>query len=199
MTPTGSIEAGDPTRTAGWYACYTKGRHEKRVAERLQERGVDVFLPLVPRSRRWHDREAVVAFPLFPSYVFVRCRSSDLAQALATPGVVSIVQFDGRPVVIPDWEIESVRRLAESLADGDVEAEPAAHLARGEPVEVISGPLEGVRGTVLEHRGAERVVLIVGVSAIAQGLRIEVERPAVRSLKTHEPRRQSARPRGNER
>lgn len=180
MTRTEAAGSTHPSAAAEWYACYTRGRHEKRVAERLRERGVEVFLPLVPTTRRWHDREAVVEFPLFPSYVFARCAPGDLSDTITTPGVVSIVRFNDRPVAIPTWEIESIRRLVSSFAEGGLDPEPAPTLSKGELVDVIAGPLEGVRGTVVERRGGKRIVLVVGVTAIAQGLRVEVERDAVR-------------------
>ena len=63
------VGKSDPV--ARWYACYTRSRHEKRVAERLRQRGHTVFLPLVERVRQWHDRKKRVPWPLFPSYVFL--------------------------------------------------------------------------------------------------------------------------------
>lgn len=174
-------EQAAPSRNVRqWYACYTKGRHEKQVARALEERGFDVLLPLVPRLRQWHDRETTVEFPLFPSYVFARCGRGELSEGLTTPGVVDVVKFDGRPVEIPAWEIESIRRLVSSFDASGRQPEPVDLPARGEVVEVVSGPMKGVRGTVTEQRGAGRVVLVVGVTAIAQGLRVEVDREAVR-------------------
>ncbi len=176
------IEADPPHPGADsveWYACYTRGRHEKRVAGLLEDRGLQAFLPLLPRVRQWHDRETVVEFPLFPSYVFVRCASVDLAAVLTIPGLVTLIRFDGRPVVIPEWEIENIQRLVASFARTGEEPQTADMLERGEVVTVIAGPMAGVTGTVLERRRGGRVALVVGVTAIAQGLRIEVDRNAV--------------------
>ena len=165
-----------------WYACYTRGRHEKQVERLLGEREFEVFLPLVPRIRQWHDREKVVEFPLFPSYVFARFDGRDLALAAAVPGLVNIVRFNGRPVAIPEEEIENIRLLSTSLPPAPEDPDLGPWVEEGEVVEIISGPLTAVRGVVAERRGNRRLIVVVGVAAIDQGLRVEVDRAAVRTL-----------------
>jgi len=58
------------TDAGGWFAIQTKPRHEKRVALELEEKDVQVFLPLYTTLRQWSDRRQQVQLPLFPSYVF---------------------------------------------------------------------------------------------------------------------------------
>ena len=57
-----------------WYAVRTRSRHEKLVDRQLVARGVEAFLPLVERRRRWQDRYQMVSFPVFPGYCFARFR-----------------------------------------------------------------------------------------------------------------------------
>ncbi len=149
------------------------------MARRLTERGFEVYVPLVSQVRQWHDRRKVVQLPLFPSYVFTRCEVSELGTALATPGLVRIVTFDGNPASIPAAEIESIRLLASRLpADGgEVDMGPVPRV--GDTVHVVRGPLRGIRGVVAEYRAAGRVVLVVGVTALDRGIRVEVERAHV--------------------
>ena len=54
-----------------WLAVYTKPRHEKIADEKLQEKGIESYLPLVKRTRQWKDRKTKVWMPLFKSYLFV--------------------------------------------------------------------------------------------------------------------------------
>ena len=67
-------DASRPERgtASAWFACYTRARHEKSVARHLIDLGLEVYVPVVPRVRQWHDRKRIVQFPLFPGYVFVR-------------------------------------------------------------------------------------------------------------------------------
>jgi len=165
-----------------WHACYTRSRHEKRVDERLRSQGMEVFLPMVARVRQWHDREKVVEWPLFPSYVFARFGLDALARVLGTPGVATVVRFNGRPVAIPEHEIENVRRLADGLGRADADPEPVPMVETGRPVRITSGPLEDVRGIVAEHRGRERLLITVGLQSIGQGMKVEVDADLVELL-----------------
>jgi transcription antitermination factor NusG len=155
-----------------WYACYTKARHEKRAYAGLLDRGIEAYLPLAPRVSQWKDRRKLVDWPLFPSYVFGRLCATELHRALTVPGVATLVKSGGRAVVIPDEELENVRRFTSALENGLVEAEPCPFFAEGEWVEVMAGPLQGVRGVVVERRGRCRV--LIGLRAIGQGLEVDV-------------------------
>jgi transcription elongation factor/antiterminator RfaH len=156
-----------------WYACYTKARHEKRVEIVLQQRGFESFLPLVEQVRQWKDRRKLVAFPLFPSYVFGRFTLKELHGVLSTPGVSTIVRTNGYPTPIPDREIENVRRFAQAIAESGIEPDQRPFFAEGQWVRVLEGPFEGIEGIVVEQRGRKRV--LVGVEAIGQGLEIDID------------------------
>ena len=162
----------------GWLACYTRSRHEKRSAAVLEERGFEVFLPLVVQMRQWRDRRKEVALPMFPSYVFVRTGTQHLHDVIAVPGIVSIVRAGTRPVLVADDDIENVRKLARALVSG-AEVPPAAPLLEaGRRIEIVSGPFAGIRGVVVEQHKRRRV--LVGLEAIGQAVELDVE---VTSLK----------------
>ncbi|UCC81676.1 MAG: UpxY family transcription antiterminator [Gemmatimonadota bacterium] len=163
-----------------WYALYTRARHEKQVDARLQQRGIEAYLPLIPRERQWHDRKKIVPLPLFPSYVFARVAGNALPPALSTPGVASVVRLNGEPAPISDEEIENVRRFAVAVTETGLEPQPTPLVDEGQSVRIVSGPLSGVEGLVVERRGRWRALVQVGVRAIGQGLKIELD---VRSLK----------------
>jgi len=55
-----------------WFALYTCPRHEKRVAEQIEQRNISCFLPVYRSVRRWKDRRKELELALFPGYVFVR-------------------------------------------------------------------------------------------------------------------------------
>lgn len=167
-----------PSTKESWYACYTRARHEKRVRAHLDERGFEVFLPLIPRERQWHDRTKVVEFPLFPGYVFARFGTDRLYRILETPGVATVVGFEGELAPIADEEIENIRRFARAVAELGLEPEPEplVRIERGQHVRITAGPLEDVEGVVVESRsGGERVLVQVGLEAIGQGLKVEVD------------------------
>jgi transcription antitermination factor NusG len=152
-----------------WYAVRTRSRHEKRVNEQLTARGIDSFLPLVERRRQWKDRRKLVAFPLFPGYCFARFPPSQRVTVLSSQGVVEILGNRDGPVSVPDAEIEAVRKLVTSTLPYD----PHPYLREGMVVEVIRGPLAGVRGRLI--RKGSRARLLIGVTLIHQGASVEID------------------------
>lgn len=137
-----------------WYAGYTRSRHEKQLAEQCEQRGITAFLPLYTVQRQWKKRRAEVLLPLFPSYIFVRMAFAERFRVLALPGMVSLVSFKGSPAVVPDTQIEALRK-AVSLR----RAEPCAYLQSGKRVRVTAGPLIGLEGIVQEAKSKFCVIV----------------------------------------
>lgn len=138
-----------------WYAAYTCSRHEKRVAAHLAKRDVDCFLPLYESMRRWKDRRLWMQMPLFPGYVFVRIMLSERVRVLEVPGIARLVCFNGVPSPLPAQEIEAIR----SALSQNLRAEPFGFLTSGRRVQVKTGPLAGLKGTVIRRKGRSGIVL----------------------------------------
>ena len=161
-----------------WYALYTRPRHEKKVYDQLIEKKIETFLPLKKERRRWKDRRKVVEMPLFNGYVFVNIDLKDRLEALQTNGVVRLVGFGGEPARIPEWQIEQLKRV---IANSD-SLRPEDYLKAGDYVEIIDGPLKGVRGYLREGRGESRVAILI--DGIYQSTSFVVDREVVRKLET---------------
>ena len=164
-----------------WRAAYTRARHEKKVAVALEERGFEVYLPLVVRESQWHDRKKRVEWPMFAGYVFVRLDASSSAAALSVPGVASLVGTGGTLAEIPESDIANVRSLETAISSTGALPEAEPMFESGERVRVTAGPFKGIEGVVLEIRG-ERAVVQVGVRSISQAVRLDVPAAAVLSL-----------------
>jgi transcription termination/antitermination protein NusG len=154
-----SITAVDVDGPRLWFAVKTRARHEKKVRDRLLNRGLELLLPLVLRRQRWSDRIKHVELPLFSCYCFVRLSEDTRRVVLEAPGVVSIVGYGERPEPIPEPEIEALKRLCLSKLPCDV----YPHLAEGAMVEIVRGPLAGVRGRLLKQDGSVRLALTVNL------------------------------------
>jgi transcription elongation factor/antiterminator RfaH len=154
-----------------WYAVHTRARHEMRVVDRLQERGIRTFLPVVRETHRWSDRKKTVEVPLFGCYVFVRIApgARERLQVCSTNGVLQIVGTRGEGVPIPDEQIEAVRVLLSE------QIPYAAHpfLKIGQRVRIRGGAMDGVEG-ILTARNGDRT-LIVSVDAIQRSLAVRIE------------------------
>jgi len=154
---------------AAWCALYTRHQHEKMVAEMLSAKGLKVFLPLYNSVRTWKDRKKVLALPLFPCYVFVRGGMNHRLQVVTTPGVHMILCNGDRVAVIPEAQIEAIRKTVE----GKLRVEPHPFLKCGERVRVKRGTLEGVEGLLVRKKNQFRLVICVDM--LAQCVAVEVD------------------------
>lgn len=154
-----------------WYALHARPRHEKLVVQRLTERGVETFLPIVTEVHRWSDRKKVVQLPLFSCYVFARFlpKRTERLNVLRVPGVIGLVGSGGEGSPIPESQIEAVRMV---LAG---EHPWAAHpfLKIGQRVRVRGGALDGLEGVLVTRNGDQS--LVISVDAIQRSLAIRVE------------------------
>ena len=164
---------GDLFTQPRWYACYTRARHEKQVADLLEQRQIESYLPLIPRERQWKDRKKLVDFPLFPSYVFGRFTLADVHRVLSLPGVATIVRVKSQPIAIPEEDLENIRRFVKAIGESGFEPKPVPFVHEGERVRVREGPFRGVVGIVLELRNRGRI--LVGLEAIGQGMEIDID------------------------
>jgi len=163
----------EPPTGRQWFACYTRSRHEKRVAARLDERGIEHYLPLLRRKRQWKDRQRIVTIPLFPSYVFGRFALTQLHAVLRVPGLSTVVRSNGVPVPIKPADLENVRRFVAALNPEDPVPQREAWVKEGRRVRISGGPFDGVRGIIVQLRGKRRV--LVGLEVIGVGMAIDIE------------------------
>jgi len=152
-----------------WYAVHTRARHEKRVRRQLEERSLEVFLPVYESVHRWNDRRALVSLPLFPGYVFVRIRLADRMQVASVSGVVRLVGCQGRPTPVPDAELAALR----ACCAGQVRMEPHPYLVTGKRVRIKAGPLAEMMGILVRRKGRFRLVL--SVNSITRSVAVEVD------------------------
>ena len=164
LVPTASVSS-EP-----WFAIYTRHQHEKTIAQVLTAKGLQVFLPLYNSTRRWKDRSVQLSLPLFPCYLFLRGMVERRLQVVTTPGIVSILSVNGEPAVIPESEIEAVRKAIE-LGN---RVEPHPFLRTGDRVRVIAGPLQGVEGILIRKKNLYRLVLSVELLERSAAVEVDV-------------------------
>ena len=94
-----------------WLAIYTKPRWEKKVHQLLTDKGIESYCPLNKVKRKWSDRIKTVEEPLFKSYVFVKVTDDDRTKVRLTNGVVNFVYWNGKPAIIREKEIQTIKRF----------------------------------------------------------------------------------------
>ena len=114
--------------------------------------------------------------PLFRSYVFVHIPLTRTLDVLQTHGVHHIVRFNKQYAVVPEQQIEAVKRVLE----GGYIPEPHDYLEAGQEVEILAGPLIGLRGIVSRKGGGSKFVL--RIDGIQQAISVEIDAHMLRKI-----------------
>ena len=152
-----------------WYAIYTKPRNEKRVNELLTEQSIQNYLPLIKTVRQWSDRRKIVELPLFPSYLFVHINDKEYFHVIKTQGIVKFIIFENRRIVVPDYQIEAIRKYIET---GEESIDNPENYSVGKIVRVTRGSMKGLTGKLVQILGKQRVR--VEIESVRQSLFIKI-------------------------
>lgn len=165
------LEAHD----GAWIAVQVRPRFERAVSGSLQRRGYVEFLPtytpLFERTPARADGRV-----LFPGYVFCRYVRFPAFRIVEIPGVVRLVGFGNKVALIPDQEIEDIRKIVASGADSRV----VPFIREGERIEVVNGPLKGVTGVL--SRLKSRDCVVISVPLLSRSVAAEVNLRDVRPI-----------------
>lgn len=133
--------------TYKWYAVYTRPRWEKKVNNLLINKGVESYCPLNKIRRKWSDRIKLVEEPLFKSYVFVKIAEENRTSVRMTDGVINFVYWDGRPAIVKEKEIQTIKRFLDEYENVEL---IKIDLKPNQRVRVAAGPLMDQEGKIIE-------------------------------------------------
>ncbi len=159
-----------------WFALYTKPRHEFKAEEQINKLSIECFLPKIIVKKKWKDRKKKVETALFTSYIFIHATEIERRYALATDSVVKTVCFDGKPAVIPDEEIESIKIMLSQNTDVFI----SDKIQRGNKVKIIEGPFKGVIGTVINQNSEDW--LFVNIEILQRSVSVKLTKDNVLNL-----------------
>jgi transcription antitermination factor NusG len=159
-----------------WYALHTRSRHEKVARDQLTAKGITSLLPLWRKRSVWKDRIKMVDMPLFRGYIFGYFPMKQKLDVLQSIGVVRIVGFEGKPVPVPEEQIQAVQTMVEQHLHYD----PHPFLEEGMRVRVKRGVLAGAEGILVTKKQHYR--LIISVDLIQQSVAVDIDSADVEPL-----------------
>lgn len=119
-----------------WYVVYTKPKWEKKVAEKLNEAGIECYCPLITQIKQWTDRKKKIEVPLFNSYVFVHMDDVGRNSVFQIPGVVRFLFWLGKPAIVRDEEINIIKT---SLSSPNISDISVSTIQVGDRIKLESG------------------------------------------------------------
>jgi transcriptional antiterminator RfaH len=155
-----------------WYTLHTKPNSEYQVETALRERGFQTYLPQItsPRPQRRSTDE-----PFFPCYLFIKVDLGTVAlsEVQSTPGLRSIVGFDGQLISLTDEIIDMIRRRLNRGATAG--AYPGYVFKQGDTVRITDGPFQDMLaifdGPAMP---AERVQVLLDILGRASRVQVAV-------------------------
>lgn len=162
---------------AKWFAVRTPSKWEKKVADRLDMKGISVYLPLQKRRVKYSGQKAkTIVKPLISSFVFVQIVESEYSKVYETEGVAFFLKDAGALKAIPEKEMEHLRFfVGEKVRVQDAKFEP------GDEVEVIVGEFSGTRGRWVQ--GKNRSYFVVNLFFLGKEMLVEIPTSHIRKLK----------------
>ncbi len=151
-----------------WYPVYTYPRAEKKAQLALENKGIEVYLPLKRQQKQWSDRKKWVEEPFIKSYIFVKITEQEQAEVLMTKGVSRFIYFGNKIASMPERQINDLRLLMASSLEMEITEE---RLLPGEKIVIKAGPLKGMTGEIISYRSQKQLALrleSLGCSIIIQ-------------------------------
>ncbi|NWH03843.1 UpxY family transcription antiterminator [Desulfobacter latus] len=159
-----------------WFALLTRSNFEQTVYSHINKKKIEAFLPITRKPSKRKDRKLMIETPLFPGYVFVKSSMAPVDQLpiLKTLGAVRLIGNSAGPVPVPECQIESLKLLTsvtQDLITGNI-----IELKKGDPVIILEGPMAGLKGDFLEHKGRGRVIIKLELLGSYAGVEIDFDK-----------------------
>lgn len=163
-----------------WYAIHTYSGYEERVKKALDQRIkfmdaedviAQVVIPTEEEVEIKGGQRRNVARKILPGYILVEMTMTDESWTVVrnTPGVTGFVGSGGKPVALPDEEVDAILKQMESET-------PKVKIGfrQGESVRVTDGPFSEFVG-IVDEIGTEKGKVKVLLSLFGRETPVELD------------------------
>lgn len=166
-------ETAAPATAGAWHALWTHSHCEQLACDGLQQKGFTAFLPKVNVWSRRRGVRRLIPTPLFPGYLFLR-HTMDKAAYIEVTKVRGVARILGerwdRLTTIPEDEIRAIEAVTVSRQP----VLPYPYLKEGQRARIISGPLAGIEGILVERR-PKHGLLVLSVHLLQRSVAIVMD------------------------
>ncbi|KUJ63715.1 antitermination protein NusG [Flavobacteriaceae bacterium CRH] len=146
-----------------WFVVYTKPKWEKKVAEKLNQIGIECYCPLITQIKQWSDRKKKVEVPLFNSYVFVQLLDKDRNSVFQIAGVVRYLYWLGKPAIVRDEEINVIKT---GLASPNLSEVSVTSIQVGDRIKLESGAFTNQDAIVKEISNTHYILVLESLGCV---------------------------------
>ncbi len=156
-----------------WKVVYVNSRSEKKVSQRLRDKGIVSYVPLKKEMKQWSDRKKMVETPMIKGYVFVQPKDAvERELVLQQNGVIQYLRYNGSDAVVREMEIAALQSIENKgyYIDGVFESKPML----GTEAVIKYGPFKGLRGKVKSLQNED--LYSIQIASIGYDLILKVPR-----------------------
>ncbi|PXY44047.1 UpxY family transcription antiterminator [Flavobacterium hydrophilum] len=146
-----------------WYVVYTKPKWEKKVAEKLNEIGIECYCPLITQIKQWSDRKKKVEVPLFNSYVFVQLQDTDRNAVFQVAGVVRYLFWLGKAAIVRDEEIVTIKK---SLTNTNISEISIVPYKKGDKIKLEDGVFSSQDAVIQEVTNTHYILVLESLGCV---------------------------------
>jgi transcriptional antiterminator RfaH len=146
-----------------WYVIYTKPKWEKKVAEKLNEIGIECYCPIITQIKQWSDRKKKVEIPLFNSYVFVQLPDTDRNSVFQVAGVVRYLFWLGKAAIVRNEEIITIKK---SLSDTNISDICVMPYKKGDKIKLETGVFSSQDAVVQEVTNTHYILVLESLGCL---------------------------------
>jgi len=151
-----------------WWCLHTKPRQEKSTARDLYNQRLTYYLPQAVREDYTpQGRKTRSIVPFFPSYLFLFGDARARALAFRGNRLVSVLE------VVDQATLENDLRQINRMLHSGLSLASAEAVAIGSRVRILTGPLEGIEGTVIRRGNRDQFVAVVNF--LRQGAVVDLQ------------------------
>lgn len=154
-----------------WYVMHSKPQKEAFLCERLENQGIEVYLPSIrvtpinPRARKEQ--------PFFPGYLFVHVdlEKTSISEFRWIPGSIGFVCYGGEPASVGDALIREIKKQVEAI--DDLDRNYVDRFRPGDSVVINDGPFSTYKAMFdCRLSGSDRVRVLL---ELLQGQKMPLE------------------------
>jgi len=157
------------TDDRNWVVVHTKPRCEKKLADYAKQHQITYYLPQYTSKRVYQRRKVDVNKVLFPSYLFAGVDFKGKQELQISGYTVNFLKVNAQKELIEELQAIYYGRQK------NVAMEPGLWLEKGLEVEIVNGPLKGIRGVVEDQSKLTEVRLQVNILRQAVLVKVKTE------------------------
>lgn len=148
-----------------WYVAFVRSCQERKVAERLGDQGFETYVPTLKKVHQYPSgRKRTIYTIIFPRMVFIRCDEKrrrdtfDMVYGI-TGYMMDKSSQENRVLIVPDSQMETFVLVVNSRNDNGSISVVTDFIEKGDTVQVLTGPLEGLVCECVEIRNKHHLVI----------------------------------------